>query len=55
VGAYYRNKGMDEWGENDNLRKRYAKKGIAMKVLIPIQINHENLLLLNPHNNKMQI
>jgi len=26
VGAYHRNKGMDEWKENDNLRKRYAKE-----------------------------
>ncbi|RLF45442.1 MAG: hypothetical protein DRN29_06715 [Thermoplasmata archaeon] len=26
VGAYYRNKRMKEWEENDNLRKRYAKE-----------------------------
>jgi len=26
VGAYYRNKGMEEWKENDDLRKRYAKE-----------------------------
>ena len=26
VGAYYRNKRIEEWKENDNLRKRYAKE-----------------------------